>query len=124
MRSSIPTGDRKVEARSTSKKKSKKDEITNKVGDKKTDSIYNKVNTLSYILADEFGNDLLSKSELLEFESLIVLKLNYMMRFKTSAYWVDLFTVIWDQRILASYPEYNKLLFRCPKYRINISYLL
>ena len=47
-----------------------------------------------------------------------------MIRFKTNAYWVDLLTVIWDQRILSLHPEHEKLLFRCPKYRINMSYLL
>ncbi len=92
--------------------------------DKKVDNIYNKVTALSYILLDEFGNDMISKNQLLEFENLIVFKLNYLIRFKTNAYWVDLLTVIWDQRILSLHPDYDKLLFRCPKYRINMSYLL
>lgn len=64
LRSSIPVSeknDKKSDARSTSKKKSKKQDF-NKIGDKKTDSIYNKVTTLSYILLDEFGNDMISKS--------------------------------------------------------------
>lgn len=30
--------------------------------DKKADNIYNKVTALSYILLDEFGNDIISKS--------------------------------------------------------------
>ena len=53
------------------------------------------------------------------------MKLNYFLRFRTSAYWIDLLTVIWDQRILTYHdPTYEKLLFRSPKHRINMSYLL
>lgn len=62
--------------------------------------MYNKANALAYIFLDEFGQEMVSKSEILEFEGMIVMKLNYFLRFRTSAYWIDLLTVIWDQRIL------------------------
>ena len=55
---------------------------------------------------------------------MIALKLDYRIRYKTYAYWIDLLTIIWDQRLLALYPEMEKLLFRCPKFKINMSYLL
>ena len=65
LRSSIPVSEkneRKTEGRSTSKKKTKKEEVGNKLCDKKSENIYNKVTALSYILLDEFGNESISKS--------------------------------------------------------------
>lgn len=53
-----------------------------------------------------------SLEEVMDFETEIMLKLNFKLSTKTITYWIDLLTTLWDGFIYEKQPSANFLLFR------------